>query len=233
MSDDFQPGAAPDQWPGGPSGEAGNASGQPLAAGTISVVSSGPTIINLSATDATGGTPGYTYQWGRSDSILGPFSIIGNGLLTLTDTGLTAGTTYFYQIVYTDADGATDTASKTVATTGELSIEPHYLHRLIFDGTGSVLDGATILCRWLVARKDGGLVNPLVEATITIKDPNGAITGPFSCEVEANNQQPSQIMSYIHHPTAGVLGLYVVEAFATLDDGQTISGKYGVWVKGI
>jgi hypothetical protein len=98
------------------------APGSPLAAGAASFVSSGPSPagIVVSATDATGGTAPYTYQWKRSVDG-GAYSNLANGggvsgatTRSLTDASATTGHTYAYQIVYTDA--ASHTASSNVVT---------------------------------------------------------------------------------------------------------------------
>lgn len=79
-----------------------------LAAGTASLANSGPSGISLTATDATGGVPSYTYQWQRSDNG-GSYANISNGggvtgatTLSLFDGSATVGNEYSYKVVYTD-----------------------------------------------------------------------------------------------------------------------------------
>ncbi len=101
-----------------------------LTAGVASFVGSGPSAILVSATDATGGTPAYTYQWQRNASG-GSYSNISNGggvsgatTLSLTDGSASAGTLYGYKLVYTDAlaSGATSNAvTAQIYTGGALS----------------------------------------------------------------------------------------------------------------
>jgi hypothetical protein len=101
-----------------------------LAAGTASFVSSGPAAINVSATDATGGSTPYTYQWQRNANG-GAYGNISNGggvsgatTLSLTDGSASAGTLYGYRLVYTDFASATVTSNAVTAqiyTGGALS----------------------------------------------------------------------------------------------------------------
>lgn len=97
------------------------AAGSPLAAGTASFVSSGPAGIAVTATDATGGTAPYTYQWQRNSGG-GSYSNISNGggvsgatTLSLTDGSAVAGTLYGYKLVYTDAAAGTATSNAVTA----------------------------------------------------------------------------------------------------------------------
>ncbi len=92
-----------------------------LAAGTASFASSGPAAINVTATDASGGTAPYTYQWQRNASG-GSYSNISNGggvsgatTLSLTDGSASAGTLYGYKLVYTDGAAGTVTSNAVTA----------------------------------------------------------------------------------------------------------------------
>jgi hypothetical protein len=79
----------------------------------IASASAGDGLVVLSATDASGGAPPYSYQWHRSTT--SPFTpdagnaIAGFTSLDETDTGLANGTTYHYRLVVTDYDGSTAT----------------------------------------------------------------------------------------------------------------------------
>ncbi len=88
-----------------------------VTAGVLSQVSVGSTTASLSATAATGGTSPYTYQWYRSTttgfSPGGGNIISGATSLTLSDTGLTPGTLYYYKVVVTDTGHSNDTAEYT------------------------------------------------------------------------------------------------------------------------
>jgi hypothetical protein len=107
-----------------------SAGGAALAAGTASFVSSGPAAINVTATDATGGSTPYTYQWQRNADG-GAYGNIANGggvsgatTLSLTDGSASAGTLYGYKLVYTDNAAASVTSNAVTAqvyTGGALS----------------------------------------------------------------------------------------------------------------
>jgi hypothetical protein len=92
-----------------------------LVAGVASFTSSGPAGIVVTSTDATGGSPAYTYQWKRSTNGTS-FSNLTNGggvsgatTLTLTDGSAVAGTLYYYQLVQTDAAAIAVTTNTVTA----------------------------------------------------------------------------------------------------------------------
>jgi hypothetical protein len=91
-----------------------------LTAGTISVISKTSNTAQLNVTPATGGTGPYTNQWYRDTS--NGFSpgagniIAGATELTLNDTGLIPGTTYYYKVVQTDTGHSNDQVTATQAT---------------------------------------------------------------------------------------------------------------------
>ncbi len=119
-----------------------------LVAGSITVDSVGTTTATLHATDATGGTPPYTYQWYRdttSGFTPGPGNILtGKTSLSLSDTGLVRGTTYFYKIVYTESASQTATSSQASLTAGT--------SRCVCDGNSMTLgSGQTAYPTQLVA----------------------------------------------------------------------------------
>lgn len=79
--------------------------------GSISAIGTGGVTANLSAGAALGGTAPYTYQWYRSITS-GVTPVVGNILsgqtaLSIADSGLSPGQTYYYIIVATDATLAT------------------------------------------------------------------------------------------------------------------------------
>lgn len=96
---------------------------KPLTAGTVSLTSKTNTTVNLSATNATGGTGAgtYTYQWYRDTSPgftpSGANDIVGATALTLNDSGLAANTTYYYRLGYTDGESSLVYATEFPVTT--------------------------------------------------------------------------------------------------------------------
>ena len=99
-----------------------------FAAGALSKTLIGQTTALLSSAAATGGTGPYTYQWYRSTS--SGFSpgagtlLSGQTALTLADSGLIGGTTYYYVVVATDTGNSNVTANSsqlTVVTEPSLS----------------------------------------------------------------------------------------------------------------
>lgn len=79
------------------------ASSTPLAAGAITQGAIGTTTIAVTATDASGGSKPYAYQYGVRLSGIG--SYVNTSLTTLNGTisGLTPGTGYDIRLAYTDA----------------------------------------------------------------------------------------------------------------------------------
>ena len=93
--------------------------GAPLTAGTISVNAVTQTSVALTSSDATGGQAPYSYQWQRSSSQSGPFTALsGQMALSISDTGLTPGATYFYRLVTTDAASVSVSATQAVTLPG-------------------------------------------------------------------------------------------------------------------
>ena len=90
--------------------------GAALAAGTASFVSSGPAGISVSATDATGGTAPYTYQWERNEDGGSFADLTGETALTCDDdTATSEGVLYGYRLKYTDNVAATVTSNTVTA----------------------------------------------------------------------------------------------------------------------
>lgn len=97
---------------------AADAGGAVLTSGDPSVTSYGLTIATVTSSAASGGTSPYTYQWQRSTTSGSGFSdVSGATSLTLNDTGLTRGTTYYYRLVSTDSAAASVTSSEVSLTT--------------------------------------------------------------------------------------------------------------------
>jgi len=96
-------------------------SSTPLVAGEISLTDRTSTTVDLTATDATGGSSSYTYQWHRSTTsgfTPGPGNAIaGATSLTLADTGLTDDTTYYYVVEYDDGSETANSDEFSITTT--------------------------------------------------------------------------------------------------------------------
>lgn len=96
-----------------------------FAAGALSKTLIGQTTAVLTSAVATGGTGPYTYQWYRSTTTgfsPGAGSLIsGATVLTLNDSGLVAGTTYFYVVVATDTGNSNATVNSSQLT---VQLEP-------------------------------------------------------------------------------------------------------------
>lgn len=93
-----------------------------LTAGVVSFVSSGPAAITMTATDATGGTVPYSYQWKRNANG-GAYSNLSNGggvtgatTLNLVDGSAVAGTLYGYELLYTDSAGPPSSVTSNAVT---------------------------------------------------------------------------------------------------------------------
>src|ERR1035437_53549 len=102
-------------------GYTGN-SGAALAAGTVTVTVFSSTSLHAATAAATGSTPPYSYQFRRAPDASGsPGTFANDGTAgaaqAITDTGLTASTTYWYDAVATDAALASATSSPVSATT--------------------------------------------------------------------------------------------------------------------
>lgn len=92
-----------------------------VTAGALSLVSKTSTQVVALSAAATAGTGPYTYQWYRSTtsgfSPGGGNILSGKTALSLTDTGLVPGTTYYYKVVATDTGD-----SNATSTSAQLSV---------------------------------------------------------------------------------------------------------------
>lgn len=78
-----------------------------LTAGTATAGLANGWLVTATATDASGGTSPYTYQWQRSARGAGTWSdITGQTTLSLIDRTVTASTNYDYRLRYTDGASA-------------------------------------------------------------------------------------------------------------------------------
>ncbi len=91
-----------------------------VTAGALSKVLVGQTVANLSSAAATGGTGPYTYQWYRSTTsgfTPGAGNLIsGATALSLADSGLIPGTTYYYEVIATDTGAGNATSDSSQLT---------------------------------------------------------------------------------------------------------------------
>jgi lysophospholipase L1-like esterase len=77
---------------------------------TAAAVITAPSSVQLTGNAPSGGTPPYSYQWQRSLTAVGGYaSLSGKTSLSLTDTSVTNGTLYFYQLVESDSASNTYT----------------------------------------------------------------------------------------------------------------------------
>lgn len=115
---------------------------QALTAGVASLTGRGTTSASFSATDASGGTVTYTYQWKRRVAAAGSYgNVTGATTKTLSDTGLTPGTSYFYKLTYTDSGGGSvDSNEVGVRTWDSVSNTSIFFspYNWYSDGTGSL-----------------------------------------------------------------------------------------------
>ena len=95
-------------------------------AGALSLLSIQGTTAQLSSAAATGGTAPYTYQWYRS-TVSGFTPGAGNILagqtgLSITDSSLIPGTTYYWKVVATDSGAVASTSAQVSGVTSFLTV---------------------------------------------------------------------------------------------------------------
>lgn len=88
--------------------------GTPIPGALSKVGLSGLTTVSLTTGVATSGTPPYSYQWQRSLHGVGSFTNVGTNSTSLSDSGLSTGTNYDYQVFVTD--NAAQTATSSILT---------------------------------------------------------------------------------------------------------------------
>jgi hypothetical protein len=157
-----------------------------LAAGTASVTSYGLTVATVTATDATGGTEDYDYQWyldttpGFAPS--GANDVPGATSLTANLTGLTRGQTYYAKVVYDD--GVDQVTSNEVSFTTKDSL-------LVIDGNSqATIPGSAGATAWGTQLADilpaNWHVVSVAESAKTIRDRITAIADVTSLLDAAN-----------------------------------------------
>ena len=90
----------------------------PSAPGTPTLSLTAFSQLTVNWTASTSGTPSITYSVMRATSSGGTYTAVASGLstLTYTDTGVTAGTPYYYKIRATTLGGTADSATYSVGT---------------------------------------------------------------------------------------------------------------------
>lgn len=104
--------------------------------GVASLTATTPTSASLSATAATNPAHGssFSYQWQRSDDSGDTWSdLSGQTSLTLTDTGLTTGSTYLYRLEATDGDSPPNIVITNTITVS-LVMKAGYYYRMLASG---------------------------------------------------------------------------------------------------
>jgi len=97
-----------------------------FVAGALSVTGQGATSVDLEIDGTAGGSTPYSYQLQRAPDVSGSpgtFANVGapQAGTTWTDSGLTGGATYWYQVVATEDGGGTATSNRVNATPGGVS----------------------------------------------------------------------------------------------------------------
>jgi len=119
-----------------------------FTAGALSKVLVGQSTAQLSSAAASGGTGPYNYQWYRSTTTgfsPGAGNIIsGATSLSLNDSGLIPGTTYYYVVVATDTGNGNVTANSSQLTVGtEPSLSPNQFAQSLVVGLIDMKIGST------------------------------------------------------------------------------------------
>lgn len=144
-----------------------------LAIGSIAKVSVGSSTANLLAPAATGGSGAVSYQYYRSTTTgFTPGSltaISGATALALADSGLTPGTTYFYEIVATDSTSATASSAQLSVLTSAASPNPNQFAQASFLGALDMRFNGDTLPAQFDASGSGSLVGgQVVKFTTTV-----------------------------------------------------------------
>ena len=119
-----------------------------VTAGALTKTQIGNSTAYLTSAVATGGTGPYTYQWYRSTTTgftPGAGNILtGQTALTLLDSGLSAGTTYYYVVVATDTGASNATSDSTQLTVvTEPSQSPNQFAQTLLTGLVDMRVGPT------------------------------------------------------------------------------------------
>jgi len=122
-------------------------------AGALSQVSVSDTVSSVLSAVATGGTAPYTYQWYRSTTTgfaAGAGNLVsGATSLSLSDSGLTPGTNYFYKVIATDDGSVAGTSSQlAVSTVAAVSSQNTFGMSPILGQNDLRFNGNTLECQF-------------------------------------------------------------------------------------
>lgn len=159
-----------------------------VTAGALSQVSVGPTTASLLSAAASGGSGPYTYQWYRSTtsgfSPGGGNIIAGATALTLDDTDLIPGTTYYYVVRATDTgdSNATDDSAELAVVTSAPVQSPNQFQQAPYVGQLSLpFNMNTVACQ--VDASQGS--TPLYSGqAVKIVDSAGGVPKVIACDAD-------------------------------------------------
>lgn len=168
-------------------------------AGAVSRIAIGRTTASVSSAVATGGaTTPYTYQWYRGSSsgfTPGTGNIIsGATSLLLADTGLTAGTQYYYKMVASDSTTPTpvsSTSSALAVATIAAEVGPNQFSQTVVLGMPDALVNQNTLSVQIDASETGELV---AGQAVKIYDRAGGVPKVVACS--ANSDQVDGFINY-------------------------------------
>lgn len=197
----------------------------PTAPGSFQATNIQPTSVTLTWTASTGNPVGesITYKVMRSTSTNGTYTQVGNTVTTapfsVTDTGLTAGATYYYRVVASDLAG--NTATSPSATTGLTVVLVDNQPPSAPSGLSGTSSTNSIVLVW-----GASTGNPVGEA-VTYKVFRSSSSGGTYNQVGSNTTNTTLTDSGL---TAGITYFYKVSATDAAGNtmGQVPSGGYQI-----
>lgn len=160
-----------------------------VTAGALSKVSVGQTTASLSSAVATAGTGPYTYQWYRSTTTGftpgGGNIISGATSLTLSDTGLTPATQYYYKVVATDtgAGSATSTSAQLPVATTAASLSPNQFVQAPYLGMTDLRFNTNTVAAQIDSTEAGSLI---AGQAVKVVDSAGGIPKVIACSADSD-----------------------------------------------
>src|SRR5574343_1796469 len=161
-----------------------------VTAGALSLVSKTATKVNAASAAASGGTGPYTYQWYRSTtsgfSPGGGNILSGKTALTLEDTGLVPGTTYYYKVVATDTgdSNVTSTSAQLAVTTETSSQNPNQFAQKSQLGALDLRFNPNTVAVQIDASQSGTLYPG---QAVKMVDSAGGVPKVIACSADADN----------------------------------------------